>query len=179
MLFFIVQGLCLFLANCDNYCWQLEQTVKAKFSLWWISCKKVSWQIWNHWAKIFVYLWLIWQLSPLKISTPIPPCGNQPKMLSKFMASYQIMPLGYETFWWWHILTRVHHRRKLENYGTNCMCVCVWRILNARVLDSDTCVDHLSLSLSLSLDSQGKLDLGYGAGMGNCSRHTCFSNRQW
>jgi hypothetical protein len=65
-----------------------------------------------------VYFWLIWQLSPSKISSIIPPCGNQPKMLSKFMASYQIMSLGYETFWWWHILTRVHHRCKLENYGT-------------------------------------------------------------
>lgn len=118
MLLFIVQGLCLFLANCDSYYQQLEQSANAKFSLWWIWCKKDSWQIWNHWAKIFVYLWLIWQLSPLKISSTILPHGNQPKMLSKFMASYQIMLLGYETFWWWHILTRVHHRCKLENYGT-------------------------------------------------------------
>jgi hypothetical protein len=63
-------------------------------------------------------LWLIWELYPLKISSTTPPCGNQPKTLNEFMASYQIMSLGYETFWWWHILTRLHHRCKLENYGT-------------------------------------------------------------
>jgi len=36
MLLFIVQGLCLFLANCDSYYQQLEQSANAKFSLWWI-----------------------------------------------------------------------------------------------------------------------------------------------